>query len=164
METVRILLRKTLPHRVIVVCRMAQFASPIPHKVPVTWPQTANDLELLKVALDKVGLCELLAVPWNIKSTTLVEDFGATPIAEQFSGSIRGKTDSWNVDLISRAFHCSREGETGVSQRHPIGDAYFSGSRDSHGWKLHQCSNTELRILLKFVIPILHPTKATYCT
>ena len=138
----------------------------VPRPVEVRRPTSPGEIASVREALNVLGLGKLWSIPWDITTSIYLEDFAeGARVEDSAPNTVRGKPDTWTVDFVGNAFKCPAFGVKNLSQRDTTGNSYFDGGKDpSHGWKISQCNDTTLRLLLRFMMPIFHPKKPTYCT
>lgn len=137
----------------------------IPKAVAARIPQAPDSYATLQTSLQQLGLEHLLAIPWNVELDSYLQDFvKESMIAPEFRQTIRARPSLWTVEQIAHAFRCPSEGEGLYSKKKDLSTPYFSGIRNlTNGWNLTQCTYPNLRVLLEFLVPILHPKKPTIC-
>jgi hypothetical protein len=137
----------------------------IPKVLPVKRPNTASGFTGLEQSLKQMGLEKLLFLLWNIQSDSYVKGFVPNAPAQSLFEEVRGDRNKLeDIEFIGQAFQCRTEGQKFLLQRSRLSDRYFHGAKNqSHGWRLNQCNNTKLFVVLQFLIPILHPKKPTFC-
>jgi hypothetical protein len=126
-------------------------------------PNEKDRKEKLKENLKKMGCSCLMDVPWKWTSEVILQELATRKVPNQFQNTIRGHPEKWTQELIARALNLEVEGDV-IPQRASAEEyqKYFSvAPHNSDGWKFSDCNNQDLREVLRFLIPLIRPSKPT---
>ncbi len=88
--------------------------------------------------LTKMGLEDLLTIPWDITKRSYVKDFVKNAlVVDLFKDEVRGRPEQWTVKIVGAAFGCPTKGKLFVSKKPEYLDWLFQGRRNpKHGWNI----------------------------
>jgi hypothetical protein len=93
----------------------------------------------------------------------MVDEVASKSPPPELKNTIRVQYDKWTKEIIAMAFQISKEG-IGLkksAQAKPYMKYFEEEPNPTDGWRFDQCSNHDLREVLKFLIPLIEPNKPT---
>ena len=125
-------------------------------------PENSIHLEELKQDLARMRCEGLLERSWALKREQLVPEMVQPERPNIFDGTIWDRPQLWTADLWRDTYHFPRGG-SGLSNRmegHHKG-RFMHQVDPKDGYSVGNCRNDRQRLLLEFLVLIVHPDKPT---
>jgi hypothetical protein len=126
-------------------------------------PKNAIVKARLRKNLKKMECKKLLDLPWNWVNNEMVDKVASKSPPLELKNTIRVRPDKWMKEIMAAAFHISEEG-IGLKKRslaEPYMKYFEEEPSPTDGSRFDQCSNQDLRDVLKFLILLIKPNKPT---
>jgi hypothetical protein len=106
---------------------------------------------------------KLLDLLWNWVNNEMVDKVASKSPPSELKNTIRARPDKWTKEIMAAALQISEEriGLKKRAQAEPYMNYFEEEPSPSDGWRFDQCSNQDLRDVLKFLIRLIKPNKPT---
>ena len=113
----------------------------------------------LIVDLEAMGCAGLIRLPWCLKDDTMVAEL-VTAQPNQFMATLRADPLKWTAEAWRKVYGFTSEGCGMCGRKARFVDGFFNTPPHKHdGYAVEECTDPRARIVLAFLVPIVHPEK-----
>ena len=133
-------------------------------------PENEKEREMLQQDLFEMGCTGLLERPWNLKNEEFVQEFvmNRERKAEQsniFDATIRDRSEEWTTGVWKEVYEFLPGGSGMANRTNQYVEGKFLHDVDpKDGFPVRECRDARECRVLEFLVPIVHPNKATQVT